>query len=112
MRCGDEKFKQKAVILSLSLVVVSPLVHKINAQDIEKNREVRYETRKANNLENMTMEEAFPDENFRKVICDKLSILDDGNQLEFHKSDYRIYKRFNLRSKSIKIYLELIILLD
>jgi len=76
-----KNLSKKAVILSLSLVVVSPLVHKINAQDIEKNREVRYETRKANNLENMTMEEAFPDENFRKVICDKLSILDDGNPI-------------------------------
>ena len=39
-----KNLSKKAVILSLSLVVVSPLVHKINAQDIEKNREVRYET--------------------------------------------------------------------
>ena len=31
-----KNLSKKAVILSLSLVVVSPLVHKINAQDIEK----------------------------------------------------------------------------
>ncbi len=98
-----KNLSKKAVILSLSLVVVSPLVHKINAQDIEKNREVRYETRKANNLENMTMEEAFPDENFRKVICDKLSILDDGNPIGIsQKAIIESTKGLTLGSKSIK----------
>ncbi|MDI3075232.1 cell wall-binding repeat-containing protein [Clostridioides difficile] len=98
-----KNLSKKAVILSLSLVVVSPLVHKINAQDIEKNREVRYETRKANNLENMTMEEAFPDENFRKVICDKLSILDDGNPIGIsQKAIIESTKDLTLGSKSIK----------
>ncbi|HFL2424920.1 TPA: cell wall-binding repeat-containing protein [Clostridioides difficile] len=94
---------KKAVILSLSLVVVSPLVHKINAQDIEKNMEFRYEARKVNNLENMTMEEAFPDENFRKVICDKLSILDDGNPIGIsQKAIIESTKDLTLGSKSIK----------
>ncbi|MDB0440946.1 cell wall-binding repeat-containing protein [Clostridioides difficile] len=94
---------KKAVILSLSLVVVSPFVHKINAQDIEKNMEVRYEARKINNLENMTMEEAFPDENFRKVICDKLGILDDGNLIgTSKKAIIESTKDLTLGSKSIE----------
>ncbi|MBY2478640.1 cell wall-binding repeat-containing protein [Clostridioides difficile] len=94
---------KKAVILSLSLVVVSPLIHKINAQDIEKNMEVRYEARKINNLENMTMEEAFPNENFRKVICDKLGILDDGNPIgTSKKAIIESTKDLTLGSKSIE----------
>ncbi|MCC0657716.1 cell wall-binding repeat-containing protein [Clostridioides sp. ES-S-0123-01] len=94
---------KKAVILSLSLVVVSPLVHDINAQDIEKNMEVRYEARQINNLENMTMEEAFPDENFRKVICDKLGILDDGNPIgTSKKAIIESTKDLILGSKSIE----------
>ncbi|MFL8710132.1 cell wall-binding repeat-containing protein [Clostridioides sp. GD02377] len=66
---------KKAFVLSLSLVVASPLVYNINAQGIEKNMEVRNEARKINNLENMAMKEVFPDEKFRDAIRDTISVL-------------------------------------
>ncbi|VIH31067.1 Uncharacterised protein [Clostridioides difficile] len=73
MKCTNKKI----LILSLSIITILASVGEVNALEVKNNSNLEKQTIKETvvpELVGLKMQEAFPDENFRKCISDILNI--------------------------------------
>ncbi|VIG12291.1 Uncharacterised protein [Clostridioides difficile] len=80
MKCTNKKI----LILSLSMITILASVGEVNALEVKNNSNLEKQTIKETvvpELVGLTMQEAFPDKNFRKCISDILVIQDDGKRI-------------------------------
>ncbi|EFH15357.1 hypothetical protein HMPREF0219_2009, partial [Clostridioides difficile NAP07] len=78
MKCTNKKI----LILSLSIITILASVGEVNALEVKNNSNLEKQTIKETvvpELVGLKMQEAFPDENFRKCISDILNIKDSGD---------------------------------
>ncbi|HGM1348702.1 TPA: cell wall-binding repeat-containing protein [Clostridioides difficile] len=97
---------KKIFILSLSSITMLSSVGRVNALEIKMNSNLNKQIEKRTTipaLDTLTMVQAFPDANFRKYLCDILSIKDENALISKDSKDkIEVIDNLGLYEKSIK----------
>ncbi|HGM3509436.1 TPA: cell wall-binding repeat-containing protein [Clostridioides difficile] len=97
---------KKIFILSLSSITILSSVGRVNALEIKMNSNLNKQIEKRTTipaLDTLTMVQAFPDANFRKYLCDILSIRDENAFISTDSKDrIEAIDELGVYKKSIK----------